>query len=62
MALTFNDINFNKCSIDLNKAKINIPNGTKIKDIKTGKNRLFYVSNSYINIVNEYYKYVGKPK
>ncbi len=61
MALTFNDINFNKCSIDLNKAKINIPNGTKIKDIKTGKNRLFYVPNSYINIVKEYYKYLGKP-
>ena len=61
MALTFNDFNFKKCSIDLNKSKINIPNGTKIKDIKTGKNRLFYVPNAYINIVKEYYKYLGKP-
>lgn len=61
MALTFNDINFSKCSIDLNKSKINIPNGTKIKDIKTGKNRLFYVPNTYINIIKDYYKYLGKP-
>lgn len=61
MALTFNDINFNKCSIDLNKSKINIPNGTKIKDIKTGKNRLFYVPDTYINIIKEYYNYLGKP-
>lgn len=62
MALTFNDIDFKRCSIDLNKSKINIPNGTKIKDIKTGKNRLFYVPNAYINIIKEYYKYLGKPK
>ena len=61
MALTFNDINFKRCSIDLNKSKINIPNGTKIKDIKTGKNRLFYVPQTYINIIKDYYKYLGKP-
>lgn len=61
MALTFNDINFKKCSIDLNKSKINIPSGTKIKDIKTGKNRLFYVPNAYINIIKDYYIYLGKP-
>lgn len=61
MALTFNDINFKKCSIDLNKSKINIPNGTKIKDIKTGKNRLFYVPKTYINIVKDYYNYLVKP-
>lgn len=61
MALTFNDINFNKCTIDLNKSKINIPNGTKIKDIKTGKNRLFYVPNNYIEKIKDYYNYLGKP-
>lgn len=61
MALTFEDINTKRCSIDLNKSKINIKGGTKIKDIKTGKNRQFYVSQNYIDLVNKYYKYLGKP-
>ena len=61
MALTFNDIDFKRCSIDFNKAKINIVGGTKIKDIKTGKNRQFYVSENYINLVKKYYNYMGKP-
>lgn len=61
MALTFNDIDFKRGSIDLNKSKINMNGGTKIKDIKTGKNRLFYVPNTYINIIKDYYKYLGKP-
>lgn len=62
LALTFNDINTNRCSIDLNKAKITIKNGTKIKDIKTGKNRQFYVSQNYINKVKEYYIFKGSPE
>ncbi len=62
MALTFNDINFKKCSIDLNKNKVAVKGGTLEKDIKTGKNRLFYVPNTYIDKVKEYYNYLGKPK
>ena len=61
MALNFEDINTERCSIDFNKAKITT-NGTEIKDIKNGKNRQFYVSKNYINLVNKYYKYLGKPK
>lgn len=62
MALTFEDINIKRRSIDFNKAKININGGTQIKDIKTGKNRQFYVSKNYIDLVNKYYKYLGKPE
>lgn len=61
MALTFNDIDFKRCSIDLNKSKINIAGGTQLKDIKTGKNRQFYVSQNYINLVKKYYKLLGSP-
>lgn len=62
MALTFNDINFKKHSIDLNKNKVTVKGGTTEKDIKTGKNRLFYVPKTYIDKVKEYYNYLGKPK
>ncbi len=62
MALTFNDINFKKCSIDLNKNKVAVNGGTQEKDIKTGKNRLFYVPNTYIDKVKKYYNYLRKPK
>ena len=62
MALTFEDINTKRCSIDFNKSKVNINGGTQIKDIKTGKNRQFYVSKNYIDLVNKYYKYLGKPE
>lgn len=62
MALTFNDINFEKKTIDFNKNKVNTIGGTKLKDIKTGKNRLFYVPGAYIDKVQEYYNYLGKPK
>lgn len=62
MALTFKDINFKKNSIDFNKNKINVKGGTQEKDIKTGKNRLFYVPKVYINKVKAYYRYLGKPK
>lgn len=61
LALTFNDINFDRYSIDFNKSKINIAGGTKIKDIKTGNNRQFYVSKNYIDKVTEYYHYLGSP-
>ena len=62
MALTFNDINFKKHSIDLNKNKVAVKGGTTEKDIKTGKNRLFYVPKTYIDKVKEYYNCLGKPK
>lgn len=62
MALTFKDINFKKNSIDFNKNKINVKGGTQEKDIKTGKNRLFYVPKVYINKVKAYYRYLGNPK
>jgi integrase len=62
LALEFEDINTKRCSVDLNKAKISVKGGTKIKDIKTGKNRQFYVSQNYINQVNSYYVFLGKPK
>lgn len=61
MGMTFSDINFDRCSIDLNKSRVNVKGGTKIKDIKTGKNRQFYVSQNYINKVKEYYEYCGNP-
>lgn len=62
MALTFNDFNFDRCSIDFNKNRIVVKGGTKIKDIKTGKNRQFYVSKNYIDKIKDYYNYLGKPK
>ena len=62
MALTFEDINTKRCSIDLNKSLISVNGGTKIKDIKTGKNRQFYVSQNFINLVNKYYKTLGSPE
>lgn len=62
MALTFNDIDFEKETIDFNKNKVNTVGGTQLKDIKTGKNRLFYVPSAYIEKVQEYYTYLGKPK
>lgn len=62
MALTFKDFNFKKCTIDLNKNKVTVKGGTEEKDIKTGKNRLFYVPKVYINKIEEYYKQLGSPK
>lgn len=62
MALTFEDINTERCSIDFNKSKVNVKGGTQIKDIKTGKNRQFYVSQNYIDLVNKYYDYLNNPK
>lgn len=61
MALTFGDIDFKRCSIDFNKSKVNTKGGTQLKDIKTGKNRQFYVSSKYIDLVKQYYKDLGKP-
>lgn len=61
LALTFNDIDTKRCSIDFNKSKVNVKGGTQIKDIKTGKNRQFYVSQNYINLINDYYNYLNKP-
>lgn len=61
LALTFNDINYKRYSIDFNKSMIRVKGGTKIKEIKTYKNRAFYVSKDYINKVQSYYNYLGKP-
>lgn len=62
LALTFKDINFTKRTIDFNKSKIRINNGTKIKDTKTSKPRIFYIPISYLNKVKEYYNFMGQPK
>lgn len=62
MALTFNDFNFKRCSIDFNKNKVSVKGGTKEKDIKNSKNRLFYVPKVYIDKIKEYYEQLGKPK
>lgn len=62
MALTFEDYNFKRCSIDFNKNKVKIIGGTQEKDIKNGKNRLFYVPTTYINKIKKYYAHLGKPK
>lgn len=62
MALTFKDFNFKKCTIDLNKNKVSVKGGTKEKDIKNSKNRLFYVPKNYINKIETYYKKLGNPK
>ena len=62
LALTFKDFNFKKCTIDFNKNKVAVKGGTQEKDIKNGKNRLFYVPKNYIDKVEAYYKQLGKPK
>ena len=62
LALTFNDINIANRTIDFNKSKIAINGGTKIKDTKTGKPRIFYIPQSYTNKIEEYYIYKGCPK
>lgn len=61
LALTFNDINFTKKTIDFNKNKVTTKGGTTLKDIKNEKTRLFYVPNTYINKIKEYYKFLGNP-
>lgn len=62
LSLTFQDFDFDRCSIDLNKNKVIVTGGTEIKEIKNNKNRLMYVPESYINKVRDYYEYLGKPK
>lgn len=61
LGLTFADISFDNHSIDFNKSKITTKGGTKIKDTKTGKPRLFYMPESYISIVKAYYAYKNCP-
>ena len=61
LALTFKDINFSKKTIDFNKNRVAVKGGTKIKDTKTGKSRLFYVPDSYIKLVKQYYNHLDKP-
>ena len=62
MALTFKDFNFKKYTIDLNKNKVSVKGGTKEKDIKNNKNRLFYVPKNYIKKIEAYYKKLGNPE
>ncbi len=62
LALTFNDINFNKKTVDFNKNKVCSKGGVTLKDIKNGKSRLFYVPDTYIDKVKKYYKYLNQPK
>lgn len=62
MALTFKDFDFKKYTIDFNKNIVAVKGGTQEKDIKTGKNRLFYVPKVYIDKVKNYYNNLGKPK
>jgi len=61
LALTFKDINFDKKTIDFNKNKVAIKGGTTLKDIKNEKTRLFYVPDSYIDKIKQYYSFLGKP-
>ena len=62
LALTFNDFNFEKCTVDFNKNKIAISGGTKIKETKNNKSRLFYVPRAFIQKINEYYLYKNSPR
>lgn len=61
LALTFNDINFDRRTIDFNKNRVTTKGGTTLKDIKNGKNRLFYVPDSYIDKIKVYYEHLGNP-
>lgn len=62
LALTFKDINFERKTVDFNKNKVTTKGGTTLKDIKNEKARLFYVPDSYICKIKNYYNYLGKPK
>ncbi|MGN1269392.1 MAG: tyrosine-type recombinase/integrase [Clostridia bacterium] len=62
LGLTFKDINFERKTIDFNKNKVATKGGITLKDIKNEKARLFYVPDSYIDKVKDYYNYLGKPK
>lgn len=61
LGLTFNDFDFKRNAIDLNKNKVTTKGGTIIKDIKNGKNRLFYVPDSYMQNIKKYYLYLDSP-
>lgn len=59
--LTFKDFNFEKNTIYINKARINTKGGTIVKDTKTGKERMFYIPQNYVNDVKKYYIDLGSP-
>lgn len=61
LAVSIEDFDFEKNTIDLNNNKISIKGGTEEKEIKNGKNRLFYVPASYMNKVKEYYSNFLQP-
>ena len=61
LSLTFNDFNFDRCSIDLNKNRVIVDGGTEVKEIKNRKNRAMYVPKTYIDRVLSYYEFLEKP-
>ena len=61
LALETDDFNIEKSYVIIDKAKISIKNGTKIKDTKTGKERKVYVPKNYMDKVKDYYNYLGNP-
>lgn len=61
LGLKFEDFDYERCTISCNKNKIAVTGGTKLKDTKNGKNRLFYVPKAYMNKIKKYYKYRESP-
>lgn len=61
LGLSFNDFNYERNTVCCSKNKIAISGGTKLKETKTGKSRLFYVPSAYIKKIQEYYLYKGSP-
>lgn len=61
LGLSFSDFNYERNAVSCNKNKITVPGGTKLKETKTGKSRLFYVPSAYIKKIKEYYAYKGSP-
>lgn len=62
LGLSFNDFNHERNTVNCNKNKIAVAGGTKLKETKTGKSRLFYVPSAYIKMIKDYYIYKCSPK
>ena len=54
LAISTDDINFNKLYIDVSNAKIKIKGGVQIKDTKTEKERRVYVPKTYMDMLEDY--------
>lgn len=61
VGLSFDKFDFDRCSIDFSNNTVRVKGGTTDKEIKNGKNRLFYVPQSYIEKVKDYYEFLGCP-